>query len=66
VKPGAFGSISLAERCRKREAFVVAFEDLEREWNQRKRGRRKERLVAATAVALFLVLIAVGVFYFAG
>jgi len=28
----------------------MSFADLEREWNRRKRGRRKERIVLALAV----------------
>jgi len=41
----------------------VTLEDLEREWTLRKRGRRKERLVVAAAVVVFLGLIAVGACY---
>jgi len=41
----------------------VTLEDIEREWTRRKRGRRKERLVVAVAVLLFLGLIVVGACY---
>ncbi len=48
-----------------RTLFPVTLEDLEREWNLRKRGRRKERTVLAVVIVIFLSLVAVGAYYFA-
>ena len=42
----------------------MVFADLEREWNRRKRGRRKERMVLAAAIVVFLALAGAVYWYF--
>ena len=42
----------------------MVFEEVEREWNRRKRGRRKERTVLAITIVLLLALAGVAYGFF--
>ena len=43
---------------------AMVFTDLEREWNRRKRGQRKERIVLAIAIGVGLVVAGLAYGYF--
>ena len=41
----------------------MSFEEIEKQWSMRKRGRRKERLVLAAVLVVILTLVVFGTYY---